>query len=139
VGDPELSLSLPSTSEAPKLARLAISRLPGIDAVRDDVTLVVSELVANAVVHSGARADDSIGLQVSRAPGQLTVCVRDAGRSSGAPHLRPAGETGSGGYGLMLVSRLAGEWDTRSSAEEGCVVWARIAVPESAPAHSDTP
>ena len=132
MGHPALSLSLPSTSEAPKLARLAISRLPGIDAVRDDVTLVVSELVANAVVHSGARgADDAIALQVRQEPGQLTICVRDAGRSQGAPHLREAGETGGGGFGLMLVSRLAGEWDSHSSQDDGCVVWARMTVPNS--------
>ena len=131
MGDPALSLSLPSTSEAPKLARLAISRLPGIDAVRDDATLVVSELVANAVVHSGARPEDPIALQVRYESGQLTICVRDAGRSQDAPHLREASDVGDGGFGLMLVGRLAGEWDTHSSQDEGCVVWARMSVPDS--------
>jgi anti-sigma regulatory factor (Ser/Thr protein kinase) len=129
VGDPTLSLSLPSTSEAPRLARLAVSQLPGIDAARDDVTLVVSELVTNAVTHAGARAEDPITLEIRHEAGQLLIDVRDAGRSGDVPHVRPADQRGDGGFGLVLVGRLARDWDSVSSTENGCVVRVRMTVP----------
>jgi len=72
-----------------------------------DVLIVTSELVSNAIRH-GSRRGDSVELEFELVDNRLSVWVRDAGRAAAAaPHVLPPGTEGDGGRGLAIVSRLA--------------------------------
>jgi anti-sigma regulatory factor (Ser/Thr protein kinase) len=83
----------------------------GYDDDVDAVTLAVSELVTNAVVHGRGPVE----LTLTAGDGAIRVAVTDQG--GGRPRLVQAG-TGmhSGGWGLRLVDELADEW---ASVQEG--------------------
>jgi len=83
----------------------------------DDVTLIVSELVTNAVRHGSGEAID-IALSVD---GVVKVDVRDEGGDI-VPAIRHQADDGRpGGWGLVLVDRIAQEWGV---VTDGCTrVW----------------
>ena len=82
------------------------------------VELVVSELVANAVMHGWGR----VGLRLQDTGDGLRIEVEDANPS---PPMQREGRGGRvGGFGLHIITRLA-EWGWRPTAE-GKVVWARV-------------
>ena len=110
-------------ASAPRLAREALSELDAIAPVRDDAALVVSELVTNAVRHSGSDEDDELELRVEMTPAGVRISVRDVGRTPGRPMLRRRG-TGPGGLGLHIVAAIAGQWGVED--ESGRRVWAEI-------------
>ena len=77
----------------------------------EDVSLLVTELVANGVRHGGG-ADDEASLRVlleGRRP-CLHVEVANADHVRGVPVRRAADLEGGGGIGLNLVERLASRW-----------------------------
>ncbi len=80
--------------------------------------LVVSELVANAVVHGWGRID----LRLSATSDGLRVEVEDSNPSP--PVVREGRSNRVGGYGLHIVSRLA-DWGWRPTPA-GKLVWARV-------------
>ncbi|MFJ2115987.1 MULTISPECIES: ATP-binding protein [unclassified Streptomyces] len=67
--------------------------------------LLVSELVGNAVRHTGARV---FGLRMLRRRGWIRIEVRDPSR--GLPCLMPVHELDISGRGLFLVDRLSDRW-----------------------------
>jgi anti-sigma regulatory factor (Ser/Thr protein kinase) len=67
--------------------------------------LLVSELVGNAVRHTGARV---FGLRMLRRRGWIRIEVRDPSR--GLPCLMPVAEMDTSGRGLFLVDKLADRW-----------------------------
>lgn len=86
------------------------------------VSLVVSELVSNAVEHAGT----IITLQVGRRDRYVHVAVRDGSREE--PHLDPPADARVlKGRGLLLVDSLAVHWGSLPS-HEGKVVWATLAI-----------
>lgn len=85
----------------------------------DDVVAVVSELVANAVIH--ARTD--IELSVQSAGAGVRVEVTDG--SHIIPRWTPAAMTAISGRGLIMVQRLASAWGV-DPHEGGKTVWALI-------------
>ena len=88
---------------------------------QDDVLMVVSELVANAVRH----ADGAVGIDLLRSGDRLAVEVADA--SPGVPKLDNASVEEEHGRGLMMVDRLTDRWGSRPT-DDGKVVWAELAV-----------
>jgi anti-sigma regulatory factor (Ser/Thr protein kinase) len=77
--------------------------------------LVVSELFANSVRHSGSSAaGETVTVAVRAAGGVIRVEVNDRG-GSGVPQLRACGgEAEDGrGLGLGLVAGLAARWGRR--------------------------
>lgn len=74
-----------------------------------DVRLLVSELVTNSVRHSGARAGDTVQMQVQVTPSTVRVEVADGGRGF-EPTPRDADRSRPGGWGLYLVNDLADRW-----------------------------
>ena len=109
---------------APRRARDELRRIALSDATRADAALVVSELVTNAVRHSGSGPDDAIDLRVSRIPGGIVISVRDAGRSDTAPQIREP-SAAPGGLGLRVVDALSVRWGTERSDRRS--VWAYLA------------
>lgn len=86
--------------------------------------LVVSELVANAVMHGWGM----VSLRLEAAGGVLSVEVADA--NPAPPRTNGGSSPRIGGYGLHIVERLA-EWGWRPSGS-GKVVWARLRQADSA-------
>ncbi|MGI5348692.1 ATP-binding protein [Streptomyces sp. CA-250714] len=111
VGDPTVrEVPLPNRPESARLARrLAEAVLQQrwvLSAQRTEYTvLLVSELVGNAVRHTGAH---TIGIRMLRRSGWIRVEVRDPSR--GLPCLLPVGELDTSGRGLFLVDTLAERW-----------------------------
>jgi anti-sigma regulatory factor (Ser/Thr protein kinase) len=92
-------------------ARGAVAALEGRahDDVLDDVRLLLSEIVTNAVRHSEAPRGATIGLAVSVSRNTVRAEVIDHGRGF-EPRPRDLPRTETGGWGLHLVDRLATRW-----------------------------
>ncbi|WP_369142836.1 SpoIIE family protein phosphatase [Streptomyces sp. R44] len=83
------------------------------------VTLVVSELVTNALRYGAA----PVTLRLIADGPSLTCEVTDAGQA--APHLRHAKAVDEGGRGLLICASLADNWGVRYT-DEGKTVWAEL-------------
>ena len=91
--------------------------------VLDDAMLLTSELVTNAVRHTGHSEDDPIQLTVFVDTDVLRVSVRDRGPGFDPTELAVRSE--DGGLGLDLVRRLASRWGV-SRVDDGTDVWFEI-------------
>jgi anti-sigma regulatory factor (Ser/Thr protein kinase) len=108
-----LRVGLPPTPEAPGLARAAVAGFfegkdiePG---TLSTVTLLVSELVSNAVIHPQVSPPSEIVLCVRLLDaGVVRVGVTDQGTGF-TPVPRDPSRVG-GGYGLYLVDKQATRW-----------------------------
>ena len=94
--------------------------------VREDVLLLVTELVTNAVRHAPVDADQSLRVAVQMGARRVRVEVSDPGAriKPARPRHRP---DGSGGWGLVLVDRIADHWGVRRT-RAGTLVWFEIEV-----------
>jgi anti-sigma regulatory factor (Ser/Thr protein kinase) len=125
-----LNLVLTEESGAAAAARQALREENGTlpVAVRDDVMLLVSELVSNAVLHAGAGPERPLQVQVLRGPRWVIVTVSDEGPGfTWRPKPEPGNE--SGGWGLFLVDQIADCWGVECTAG-GARVWFEIAYEE---------
>lgn len=110
-GDPtEGEVALPSRPESAAAARrltqvVVLSHWNLSPKLAEDAVLLVSELVGNAVRHTGARV---FGLRMRRRRGWIRVEVRDPSR--GLPCLMPVHELDVSGRGLFLVDKLSDRW-----------------------------
>ncbi len=97
--------------DAPVEARRALLAGDGSipEAAREDILLLMTELVTNAVRHGGVGPDRSLSTEVRWWPGRVRVDVTDP---SPAPnHFRARSEEDSeGGWGLYLVDQIAHRW-----------------------------
>lgn len=94
----------------------------------DDVTLVASELVGNAVRHAGAGPDGDLGIAWTICPTNVLVSVADA--DSGELQLRRASDQDPAGRGLAIVDTLATNWGVEQ-LNPGKRVWARVPIETS--------
>ncbi|MBU6529682.1 ATP-binding protein [Streptomyces mayonensis] len=90
------------------------------EAVIDNVVLVVSELVTNAIEHGGSNT----ALRVCLNDGELRIEVAD-GNQSPATLQDPADDDESG-RGLYLVALLAELWGTNDA---GATTWCTLRLP----------
>ncbi|WP_051967337.1 ATP-binding protein [Kitasatospora mediocidica] len=89
----------------------------------DDVLLLVSELLANAVLHAGGARE----LLLHAVPARLRIEVTDA--SPNLPRPRAPQAAGlPGGHGLTIVAKLADRWGA-DPREDGKSVWLEIDTP----------
>lgn len=109
---------------APAVVREAITQADGLEAVVDDATLVASELVTNAVIHSGCAPSDVIEVRVSQNSRRLVISVRDPGISGGRAEMVEGSPAGYGGYGLQVVDAVALRWGAERGG--GYRVWAEL-------------
>lgn len=104
-----MTVRLRADARAPAAARAFVEEVAGDetvpDTVREDVVLIASELVTNAV-RSGATHIE-IDLRLSRK--RLLLVVDDDG--AGWPTLLEADDEAIGGRGLAIVDHLADEWE----------------------------
>ncbi|MFD9124873.1 ATP-binding protein [Kitasatospora sp. NPDC059571] len=96
---------------------------PAGRAAAEDVLLMVAELAANAMMHAGGLRE----LVLLHSGGGLRVELLDA--SPQPPAIRTDRRRGlPGGYGLLVVDRLARAWGSRP-VPGGKAVWAEVAPP----------
>jgi anti-sigma regulatory factor (Ser/Thr protein kinase) len=119
-----LSLRLPCDENAPGAVRDALDESANSDWTLGDAMLIASELVTNAVLHSGCSGADLIQVDVRRQPERLLIKVRDPGLSGEKVRTRDGGA--DGGWGLVIVDELAQRWGTERA--DGYCVWAEVAL-----------
>lgn len=83
----------------------------------DDVVLVVSELVTNAILHANSGPD----LSMTWSDGNLRIEVVD--NSSTPPHRQEASIEATSGRGVKLVEALATSWGSQPEPADGKIVW----------------
>nr|WP_317443946.1 ATP-binding protein [Streptomyces collinus] len=120
----------PDPTEVGRARRWARSRLAGLgiqadEALAETLVLLVSELVTNAVVHTGRPAVLRLSLPGAAAEPAATVRLEVADSSSRAPVPRCAGSDATGGRGLALVDCLADRWGW-SPEGSGKSIWCEL-------------
>lgn len=104
-----------------KHAREFVARALGACPAADEVILLTSELVTNAIKHTASGDGGHFTVTVYRAGTWARVEVRDAGsatKPTAVPHMAEA----ESGYGLGLVDLLATRWGYAGGGR-GRVVW----------------
>jgi anti-sigma regulatory factor (Ser/Thr protein kinase) len=106
---------------APGEARRVVATLALPEGLRDDLRIVVSELVANSVLHAGVVAGDPIEVHLAGDDRRVCVSVRDGGPGFSSKPLATNGRPPTGGRGLAIVAALSEGWAV-ASGPEGCTV-----------------
>lgn len=106
-----IRLSLPPDATAPGVARDRIVELtsPLPAKTTEDVRLLVSELVTNAVKYAGLRRRERIDLVAIVRPTRVEVLVRYPEHEGFTPTLPLEPDEGSR-WGLFLVDRICDRW-----------------------------
>jgi anti-sigma regulatory factor (Ser/Thr protein kinase) len=123
---PSTSFELPGTPEAALAARRELIAANGSlsAGVRDDVLLLVTELVTNAVRHGSAGPDRPVRVELGIHPELVRVAVFDHGRGFRKPAASPNPDA-DGRWGLFLVDQLADRWGFEATGA-GLCVWFEI-------------
>ncbi|MFF4902838.1 SpoIIE family protein phosphatase [Streptomyces sp. NPDC001068] len=100
----------------------------GLVDLSDDLALITSELVTNALIHAGSDVD----LRLRVTGGRVRLEVRDSDTDPPVPTAYSLSEEGSAraehGRGLYLVDALACTWNTSPSGR-GKTVWLEMEIP----------
>jgi anti-sigma regulatory factor (Ser/Thr protein kinase) len=101
-----------------------------------DITVVVSELVTNALRHAlpepvatGSPGQVRLGL-LEYGPWLLSA-VADPSQATPVP--RPSGSLAETGRGLQMISALSDQWGYTEPSDAGKIVWAMFTVRRAAP------
>ncbi|MEE1938373.1 ATP-binding protein [Streptomyces sp. TRM 70361] len=113
-------------------SRLARSGLAADEPLVETLVLLVSELVTNAVVHTGRPARLRMLLSGRLAAGRGTVRIEVADTCACPPLRRRAGDDDTGGRGLELVGALADRWGWRPE-DTGKRIWCELDRDAAAP------
>jgi anti-sigma regulatory factor (Ser/Thr protein kinase) len=89
--------------------------------MREDAALLTSEVVTNSVRHAGPSADEGIGVELQLSDDHLRVSVTDDGPGFEPDVDAPPLERDMGGFGLVLVDRIADRWGVIRNRQN--VVW----------------
>jgi len=117
------SLTIPGRPEHVREARAFVAKALGeLHAGLDTAVLLTSELVTNAVMHSGSRcAGGAVSILIVESAGGLRIEVADEGSELSTPVVR--GDVyASDGHGLFLVQTLADQWGYLRD-DNGTMVW----------------
>jgi two-component sensor histidine kinase len=106
-----LAFTLNGGPGAPSVARGELRAGDGAvpPSVRDDVLLLVTELVTNAVRHAGVGPGERLHVAVTRRRSRVRVEVAHPGSEFDHMPVRPAHDV-TGGWGLVLLDRIADRW-----------------------------
>ena len=112
-----LRLEIPSTLMAPRTARVALQELladhPLAAPQLNTLTLLVSEIVTNAVTHAEPEGEGVVEFNVTVTADLTRVRVSDGGEGFAWPaESLPPGRVG-GGYGITLLDGQSSRWGTR--------------------------
>lgn len=90
-----------------------------------DASLVLSELLSNAILHARPLDGSTLRVAWSITEGWLEVWVSDGGGST-LPHAQHPPPAAIGGRGLAIVDHLARDWGVQSNGHQ-TTVWAVLA------------
>lgn len=110
-------LELPTQTAAIAQARASLDELEAqLDPIAlSDLRLLVSEVVTNAIRHTNAPENGRILLVVEPGRDGVRVEVHDEGPGFTAPAVPAPRATGTSGWGLFLVERLARRWGVETA------------------------
>jgi anti-sigma regulatory factor (Ser/Thr protein kinase) len=89
-----------------------------------DVELIVSELATNSVRHAGCDDADELSMEADVRPDRVRVRILDPGAGFEPRKPEPPSSGSAGGYGLVLLDRLADRWGVQR--EDGFAVWFEV-------------
>lgn len=93
---------------------------------RDDVLLVLSELVTNAIRHGRPLEDDgTVHVDWTVCERGVSITVTDGGGGLPLPAALPGHD--EGGRGLAIVDAVATRWGVEQGAARATTVWACVA------------
>jgi hypothetical protein len=121
-------ISLPGVARSAHEARDRLGALLGSwrnESARDKATLLMSEVVTNAIRHVPGR---TILITMTVMDGYLRAEVHD--ESTSLPIRHAVGERG--GWGLQLLDLLSDQWGVQKHPGEGKTVWFEV---RDAPTH----
>jgi anti-sigma regulatory factor (Ser/Thr protein kinase) len=122
-----VSFSVPGGTRAAGVARRSVlsvqAGLPG--GIRHRLALLLSELVTNAIQYGGAGSHETVQVRLASSSDRVRVEVFDPGANGAGPRDRV--EEG-GGYGLMLVDRLADDWGRQDTSSGGTLAWFELSL-----------
>jgi anti-sigma regulatory factor (Ser/Thr protein kinase) len=125
-GSPPQRLRVAGGPRAPERVRLwlqgAAGRLP--DEIERNLQLLTCELVNNSVLHGETTEDGVIEIELRHTDRGVRAQVSDAGPGF-APHDRERPIDEPGGWGLVLVERLAARWGVEQ--DDRTRVWFELA------------
>ena len=109
-----VSVELPVEAEAAAIARQVVAdalvEVPVPEDRVEDLRLLTSEIVTNAVRHAGLAREDTIGVAVEVSERRVRVEVADDGPGFDPSDLPDSSPEGVGGWGLQLVTQLSDRW-----------------------------
>ena len=125
-----VSFWVPGGRRAAGVARRSVlSVKAGIpDSVRHLVALLLSELVTNAIQHGGAGPHETVQVRLASSHERVRVEVFDPGSNGKGPRDRLSDV---GGFGLLLVDRLADDWGREPRTRGGSLAWFELALDRS--------
>ena len=111
---------------AARRARREVTRFlerHGLDERREDVLLVISELITNSVLHAQAAPELVLRVVARASPcwSSRSAIPRRSSRSS-ASRTSPI----HGGRGMRLVSAIADKWGVEVRGDAGKTIWAEF-------------
>jgi anti-sigma regulatory factor (Ser/Thr protein kinase) len=115
----EVLLALEPRAESARLARRALATHGLDEDVEHTVTLLATEMVANAVRHAGLRHDQRIVFFARLGEDFARVEVADEGPGFDPDHLD------SDGFGIRLLGKLASRWGVDRTSR-GFKVWFEV-------------
>ena len=121
---------LPADPRTPKLARQFVSDTLhswSLDDVADVAELLTSEVVTNALLHTGA----PVRLVISLTDNTVRIEAHD--ESPAEPVKRPHNPDANCGRGMAILDALATEWGTEPEPPNGKVVWFSLQVERDSP------
>jgi anti-sigma regulatory factor (Ser/Thr protein kinase) len=123
VAKPGMRVFLGSRREVRNVREFVAQAIDGCP-VADEVILLVSEVAANAIVHSASGKGGTFTVVVHPVNGTVRVEVHDGG-SETPPDIRSADDQAVSGRGLGLVESLATRWGHLGN-RDGRVVWFEV-------------
>lgn len=137
----DLSFTLLARPAAAAHARRALIRVALPEVTRDDLALLVTELVTNSVVHAGLSPADCIDVELTNGTGTVRLAVHDRGPGFAPGPAEASEPLGANplvpnGRGLVILAALSSRWGVDRDAD-GCTVWCEVAVKDGLAAASD--
>ena len=123
--------TLPFDMSAAGRARALVEEQLGSSPRVADISLVVSELVTNAVEHGeppvmfGIDSSVDTSTDPNTDPNTVRIRVTVSDEGGGEPRVRAAADHAIGGRGLALVEMLASRWQWRRDGKR-LTVWAEF-------------
>lgn len=133
VAPSELVRELAARGEALAAARDMVEAIEDLSRpARDDLSLLVTELVGNSLRHAGLGPDDLIRVRIAHQRGSVRVEVVDPGPGFSPVQERP-GRRQTSGRGLYLVDQVADRWGVERQGET--CVWFELWIGDSRTRH----